>query len=475
MRILFQQIRHHALASPTRPALMLVDRVVTFAMVQSGIDSVRQVLAEHQLEPDTCVGVLVDNPARHLIISLALIANGHAAASLRNDLLPAAQAAGITNVITDKPLPITPGLKPIFADDKWFTNSDAPRRPLPAAQPNRVVRIGFTSGSTGRPKAIAYTAGAQLARLETMFMTGMGRHKRIMCAWGMSGPGFQQAIQTLSSGRTTSFAPPADIVRIMSYSDVDELRGSVGQIRAIQIEHDALGRPLRLEAVHAGGAYLPSDLLDAVRASFSCEMITPYGSVEAGAIGFAEGALLDLRRERGNCYNIVCELQIVSDADEVLPDGAEGLIRVRSPRTCRPFTGSLIEEVGAQHQWVYPGDRGRIDSDGLLIVTGRNDEVINFGGGKADPEILENLVRDHPAIEEIAALRMTGDAGLEEAWAVAKVRHPLTLEELNEWLGVRIKGELRAVRFARLEIVNEIPRTPTEKIARGALRKLLTN
>jgi acyl-coenzyme A synthetase/AMP-(fatty) acid ligase len=475
MKTLFQQIELHALSHPARPAVMLTDRVITFAMVQSGVDSVRHVLAQHRLEPDTCVGVLIDNPARHLIVALALIANGHAAASLRPDLLAAGVAAGVTNLITDTPLPITPGVKPLFADDKWFALADAPRRPLPVDQPERIIRVFFTSGSTGRPKAIAITQRAMMALVFDSFAVGTSKHERTMTAFGMSGPAFHQALQTLSSGRTLCFAPPSDAVQLMSYCNVDEWRGTVGQVRAMMERHEAMDRPLSLKQITIGGAFLPPDLADALRSSFGCELITPYATAESGLIGSASGALLAKRRERGNCYSLLCEVEIVSDTDEILPKGTEGLIRVRSPSICRPFTGALVEEDGANDMWHYPGDRGRIDPDGLLIVTGRNDEVINIGGGKIDPEVLENLVRDHPAIEEIAALRMTDDAGLEQAWAVAKVRHPLTLEDLNKWLGARIKGEMRGVRFARLEIVDDIPRTHTAKIARGALRKRLIN
>jgi len=471
MRSLFQQIRLHALAYPARPAVMLADRVITYGMVQSGINSVRHVLSEHRLEPDTCVAILMDNPGRHLIVALALMADGHAVASLRPELLQNAVSAGVTTVISEGRLPLMRGARAIFADENWFTRHDAPTRHLPASQPNRIIRIIFTSGSTGQPKPVAQSQRALMARLENAFMNGASKHNRVMTSYGMSGTGFSHALQTLTSGGTICYARPGEFIPVMQFCNVDELRGSVGQVRSIMQEHDAMSRPLRLKSVRASGAFLPPDLMDDIRSSFGCDVVTPYSSNEAGVIGYATGALLDMRRNRGNCYIAMCDIEIVSETDAVLPKGEEGLIRVRSPETCLPFTGALIESDGAEHTWLYTGDRGRIEPDELLVIAGRNDEVINVGGGKIDPEILESIIMTHPAVDDVATIRMTGKDGLDEVWAVVKVREHLALEALNEWFARRLVGEMRSVRIAHLEIVDHIPRTATSKIARDTLRK----
>ncbi|MFN3892481.1 MAG: class I adenylate-forming enzyme family protein [Beijerinckiaceae bacterium] len=475
MRLLLQQIRLHALAQPARPAIMLADRVITFGMVQSGIDSVRQVLFDLRLEPDTCIGVLVDNPARHFIIALALISNGHAFAPLRVDLVSAAKAAGMTTLISDAPLSTDTAVRAISADENWFMRQNAPQRPLPHFQPNRIVQVAFTSGSTGRPKPIAYTERALSARVARNFLVGIGKTERIMSAYGISGPGFQQALQMLTCGRTICFAPPPDILRVTSYYNVEELRGSVAQIRGLLNDNETAGRPVHLKQISAGGAYLPYQLAQEIRESFRADLICPYSAVEAGGIGCASGELLKLRAQRGNCYSVLTDIEIVDDDDNVLPDGTDGRIRVRSPQTARPFDGSLVEPEHAWKEWVTLGDIGRIEPDGLLVLTGRNDEVINFGGAKVDPEVIENLLRTHPAVEDAAVLRMIGSDGLHEAWAVLKSRGVVPLEAINAWLSARLTGELGAFHLTRVEIVSEIPKTPTAKVARGALRKMVAN
>ena len=167
---------------------------------------------------------------------------------------------------------------------------------------------------------------------------------------------------------------------------------------------------------------------------------------------------------------MTCDLEIVDEEGSPLPAGAEGRIRVRSPQTSRPFIGAPMEPAGASDAWVYPGDVGRLDPDGVLVVTGRLDEIINYGGAKTDPETIESVLANHPAIVEGAALRMPAADGTQEAWAAVVPRAPLTLEGLNAWLASRLTGELGAFQFARLELVSDIPRTEAAKVARAALR-----
>lgn len=472
MSVIIQYIEHHAVASPSRPAIILTDRVVTYGMVRSGIASVQCVLDDLKLEPLKPVGLLIDNPGRHMIIALALMKSGFAVASLRKDLLDAARCAGIETVIADAPLPFEPGRRAVFMDEKWFMRTEARVRPVSSLPDNRIVRVAFTSGSTGRPKAVAYSQRSLCARNLRLVWAGVGAEQRIMSAYGMSGPGFQQALQTLMTGRTICFAPVGDLLPHLTLFLADELRGSVGQIRHILGAQLAAGQPSTLKTVSAGGAYLDAGLASEIRDAFRCDVINPYSAVETGLIGLASGTLLAARPQRGNCFNIVADVQIVSESGEVVPQGAEGRIRVRSSGMAWPYQGELHESRDPEgDHWIYPGDLGRIDEGGLLVVTGRADEVINIGGAKFDPEVIEDLLRRHPGIGDIAVLRMIGEDGGHEAWAFVTGAQGVTCDDLNSWIAARAQGEALSMHITRVEPTNEIPRTAAGKVARNELRR----
>lgn len=474
MSIFLQYIEHHATANPSKPAMILPDRVATYGMVQSGIASTQNVIDDLKLDPTRPVGVLIDTPSRHVIVSLALMKSGFAVCALRPDLLDASLSAGIETVITDTPLPLDPRRRGVFMDEKWFTRADARPRPSRLVPNTRIVRVAFSSGSTGRPKASAYSHRAVCERLLTLTAAGIGVNERIMSAYAMSGPGFQQAMQTLMLGRTICFAPLADLLPQLSLFRVDELRGSVSQIRRILAAQIDAGMPATLKSVAAGGAYLNADLAADIRNAFRCNVVNTYSAVETGVIGVASGELLAQRPQRGNCFNIVADVQIVDENSGPVPHGAEGRIRVRSSGLAWPYQGVLDESRDPEGEnWIYPGDLGRIDEDGLLVVTGRADEVINLGGAKFDPEVIEDMLCRHPGVDEVAVIRMVGEDGGHEAWGIVKSGKALTRDELNAWLTARSQGESLAFHLSRVEQINEIPRTAAGKVARNELRRKL--
>ena len=123
--------------------------------------------------------------------------------------------------------------------------------------------------------------------------------------------------------------------------------------------------------------------------------------------------------------------------------------------------------------WFYPGDVGRIDPDGLLVVTGRADEVINDGGVKFSPEVMEDLLRRHPKIADAALVRMSAPGGAPEAWLAIVARSEVTLAEISNWMQKNLGRELASVSFAKFFVVDSIPRTSMGKIARNDLRDLM--
>ena len=201
----------------------------------------QSVIGELKLDPGKPVGVMIDNAARHIIVGLALMKSGFAFASLRPNLIEPAARLGMTQLIVDTALPFDPRLRASFVDETWFSKSAVKHVPDIAQPPERVARISFTSGSTGEPKAISYTHKVLQDRVFKLFLAGVGSHERVMSAYGVSGPGFIQALQTMCGGRTICFAQQDDLLGLMTYLGVDEVRGSVIQLRALLLDQARTG------------------------------------------------------------------------------------------------------------------------------------------------------------------------------------------------------------------------------------------
>ena len=150
---------------------------------------------------------------------------------------------------------------------------------------------------------------------------------------------------------------------------------------------------------------------------------------------------------------------------------AAGEVEISGPTLMRGYrldpAGTAAAMTG--DGWLRTGDGGAIDPDGRLLVRGRLGEVIVSGGEKVWPSEVEEVLRGHPAIAEVAVI---GRADPEWGHRVVAVvvtapgAGPPTLDGLRAWLRDRLAAH-QAPR--QLELVTALPRTASGKVRRAAL------
>ncbi|MGH7748697.1 MAG: AMP-binding enzyme, partial [Candidatus Dormibacteria bacterium] len=119
--------------------------------------------------------------------------------------------------------------------------------------------------------------------------------------------------------------------------------------------------------------------------------------------------------------------------------------------------------------WLRTGDAGELDSEGRLRVRGRIAEVIVSGGVKVWPSQLEAVLREHPAVADVAVTAAPDPLWGERVVAMVVPTDPArppSLEELRDHAGAR-SGRHQAPR--QLVIVDELPRTALGKLRRAEL------
>jgi len=170
------------------------------------------------------------------------------------------------------------------------------------------------------------------------------------------------------------------------------------------------------------------------------------------------------------------EVRIANPADDTaVPVGEEGELQLAGYSI---FPGYLNnEDANAQaftdDGFFRSGDLATIDADGNVIITGRVKDVINRGGIKINPTDVENLLQAHPAIVLAAIVPMPDDV-LGERMCLFVTLAPgasLTFDEVTTYLQDNGIAKMRWPE--RLEIVDEMPMTPTRKIQKGELAKLV--
>jgi len=331
--------------------------------------------------------------------------------------------------------------------------------------------IFFTSGSTGRPKGVVLSHRANYLR---SFASGMSLNESsTVCMF----PLFHMAGWSMAMGAFQSRRP----LHFVTTGDAHALLGAVERHRATRLylipavwarvlEHDWQKYDLAtLTDADTGTSATPPDLVAAIRDALPhTSTCIVYGSTEAGP-----GAVLpfpDVLRKPGSVGLASPGVSLrLSDTGEVclksdfLMDGY--------------FEQPDATAEALQDGWYHTGDLGSLDDEGYLSIVGRARDVLRTGGETVAPLEVEDALRDHPAILEVAVVGIP-DAQWGEIVCAVVVARPGRAGELDvDVLRAHCRDRLAPYKHPRrVELVAALPRTPaTGQIQRTLIVEQITS
>lgn len=159
-----------------------------------------------------------------------------------------------------------------------------------------------------------------------------------------------------------------------------------------------------------------------------------------------------------------------ADDTPVEPGGGEvGELCVKGPglMTCYFNDPQATDEV-LHDGWLYTGDMAEVDKDGFIYLVDRKKDVVISGGENIYPVQVENFLRAHDAIKDVAVIGIPDERLGEITLAIIEVKedHSLTEDEVNDFC----KGLPRYKRPRKI-VFADIPRNPTGKIEKPLLRE----
>ncbi|MEU4314592.1 class I adenylate-forming enzyme family protein [Nocardia sp. NPDC024068] len=364
---------------------------------------------------------------------------------------------------------------------------DRPRAPRtgPAFTVDDVCLLNSTSGTTGRPKLVMQTQRRWSSFAAIACRNAAMSEGETIAAFVPAPFGF---------GLWTSHFLPALLGRpalVMDRFDAAAAIDLMARYRAtvlacvstqfrmmLQTPDRALARADALRVMFTGGEAVPYTEAKRFEDVTGALVLQFYGSNETGA---ASATTVDdderTRLRTGGRLLPEMNVRILEDgAPPAIPGSRRGQPAVRGPLMSPGYWNdeAANAELFTDDGWMLLGDIVEVDDADRLRVVGRLADLIIRGGKNISALEVEDFVREHPAVEMVAAVGVP-DAIFGERLCAAVTLTPgsghLTLGELTTWL--RERGITREYLPERLRVLPRMPMAPGGKIAKAQVRQLV--
>jgi long-chain acyl-CoA synthetase len=356
----------------------------------------------------------------------------------------------------------------------------------PSIQIDDVALLQYTGGTTGLPKGAMLSHGNLTSAVSIYDVWGKPARaqrnaiERVICVLPLFHIYALTVIllRSLERGDLISLHQRFDVTAVMR--DIEVKRATVfpgvpTMWIAIASLPDLDSRDLSsLVSCGSGGAPLPVEVARIFERKTNMKLKSGWGMTETCSPGTShpvEGP--DKPGSIGLMLPSI-EMDVVSldDPKQLLPVGEVGEIRIRGPNVTKGYWNRPKETAEAfVGDRFLTGDIGYMDPDGYFYLVDRKKDMIISGGFNVYPQMIEQAIYTHPAVQEVIVIGIPDDYRGEAAKAFIKLRAgaaPFTLDDLKAFLAGKLgKHEIPAA----LDFVDELPRTSVGKLSRHELRQ----
>lgn len=496
-------------AHADRECLVLGDTRLTYAELQRRVDATAARLQALGVSKGDRVGILAANCPEWVITFYATVGIGAIVAAFNGWWTEAEidHAIGLSDprvIVGDSrrlaragTLPHTITVVDIDRRPDLFTD-DGAAHPQVAIDEDDPALILFTSGTTGRSKGALLSHRGLIGFVDGTMHNATEKKLIALRAMGIdpslvpdtpqislnTAPLFHISglmagiLMHFRSGSTVVFRSgrfdPADVLRLIEQERVTTW-SAIGSMAPRVMDHADLARTdtSSLTRVSSGGAHFTRHLQERIREAFpnaapsigqgygsseSCAVVTSIGGEEFRANPDAAGRA---------CLGV--EIEIRDEQGQVVPDGVDGEVHVRSPHTMLRYWGD--EEATARAfkpgRWLAMGDIGRLEG-GLLFLNSRARDMIIRSGENIYPVEIEQRLESHPAVAEVAVIGVDHlDHGQEVKAVVVPAADAFDPEDLAAWCATAVAPYKVPTLWERRD--DPLPRNASGKVVKDVL------
>lgn len=371
--------------------------------------------------------------------------------------------------------------------DAFMAAGDGPRRlDLHRLDRHRVAGadddayVMSTSGSTGHPKGVVLRHG-QLVRVYRALgeRLGIGGTDRLLGVNPLShsfglNAGLLAALMVGGCYVAVEVFDAAAVRRLVETERITVVSGPPTLFT--DLIGDGTAPPLapapRLAVT--GAATVTAELLDRIRQRLGIALVaTGYGLTEAAGTVTAQVPRPDATDDLAAPALPGIEMRTVDEAGHDVGAGRPGEVLVRGFNVMSGYlddadaTARVLDSDG----WLHTGDVGVLDDRGRLRVVDRIGEMFTVGGFNVHPAGIESVLTTHPAVGEVAVIGVPDDRLGHRPMAFVVPIAPVDEAALR----AHCRESLAGYQVPGVVLLAEMPRTPSGKASRPALRALATS
>ncbi len=335
----------------------------------------------------------------------------------------------------------------------------------------------YTSGTTGRPKGVIYAYRMALANYVSIGSAIELSHADRTIAFL---PNFHtaginlHALPTLFAGGQVTILEAFDadaLVGLLERERVDTFFG-VPTVYQELLDHPSFaGAPLgSVRHWGCGGAPLPDRLVECYR-ELGVRVCNGMGMTETGPTAFLVDPA-DAWEKIGSVGKpqLLCSARIVDAAGTEVPDGEVGDLLFAGPGITPGYwrNEEATRAAFVDGRWLRSGDLAKRDPDGFYYIAGRRKEMFISGGENVYPAEVENVLCDHPAVQDVAVLSEPDPKWGEVGRAFVQLTNGVRPDaaDLTAFCRQRLAPYKVPRRF---DFVDDFPRTSAGKIQKHLL------